>query len=286
MPLEFALRPRLRLRESVAETRRSRLRLPKLALPILTYWLAVGGISYELIHLHDAPSSALEEPPKTPAVEPERAQTWWQQALAGAPLARAPEPTEPPLARAPEPTEPLLERAAEPVSDDSSERAPARHADNASARSTVARSAEPPRPELPQSTPTISNRDGDTPDSPAPSPAPMEPRAGKSLPSCEAAAAAASEELDLAHRALTPDLPRESIATVLDNGAWLTGCSIPDSTSLDVCVAISSGSVIGATVVAHPGNVALSACLKRRAAALLFPYSTHLDLARTHFDAH
>ena len=55
MPLEFALRPRIRLRDDfAAPPRRSRLRLPRFALPILGYWLAIGGISYALVHAHDS----------------------------------------------------------------------------------------------------------------------------------------------------------------------------------------------------------------------------------------
>ncbi len=319
MPLEFALRPRLRLSEGLAPTRRSRMRLPKLALPILAYWLTVGGISYELIHLHDAPSSALEEQPAATAPEPQPAQSWWQRVMAGAgaPPARSPEPPEPahaaqPLpattatpatpalddeASAPDapvvdqpPSERLADRSARAAqrrsADDASPQRPAPHAADASRRATTPSDAEPTRPELALGVSSFSNRDTDTPDSPALAPSHAELRSGKSLPGCEAAAASASEELDMAHRAVTPDLPREAIAAVLDNGAWLTGCSIPDGTALDVCVAISSGNVIGATVVARPGNSALSACLRRRAATLFFPYSSHLDLARTHFDAH
>ncbi|HTA88108.1 MAG TPA: hypothetical protein VK745_00980 [Polyangiaceae bacterium] len=299
------------------------MRLPKLALPILAYWLTVGGITYELIHLHDAPSSALEEQPAATAPEPQPAQSWWQRVMAGAgaPLAHSPGATEPEPepahaaqpqpAPAATPATPALDdeasapdapvvdqppsergadrsaRAAQRRSaDDASPPGPAPQADDASQRATTPSDAEPTRPELALGVSSLSNRDTDTPDSPALTPSHADLRTGRSLPGCEAAAAAASEELDMAHRAVTPDLPREAIAAVLDNGAWLTGCSIPDGTALDVCVAISSGNVIGATVVARPGNSALSACLKRRAAALFFPYSSHLDLARTHFDAH
>jgi hypothetical protein len=78
-------------------------------------------------------------------------------------------------------------------------------------------------------------------------------------------------------------LPTQAIAAVLENGAWLSSCAVPEHTSLDVCVAIKGGRVVGASVTSRPANAALSACVKRRASSLQFPYSPHVDLARTRF---
>jgi hypothetical protein len=311
MPLEFALRPRIRLNEGFTPPRRSRLRVPKLALPILAYWLTVGGITYEFIHAHDAPPGATDEQAAV-APAPESTRSWWQQALAGDPLAPIPSTTrEPPTAlpameptaATPTSTTPLA--PVEPVNsrDFPTEEAPA-FDDTAQAQSPAQVPREQPSParaahrlarhdardaDLAALAPVVTPAPAEAPAltfAPPEAPAREEPHRGGSLPGCEAAAASANEQLDLSHRAVTPDLPRESIANVLDNGAWLTGCAIPDSTSIDVCVAITSGNVIGATVVARPANSSLSACVKSRAAGLLFPYSSRLDVARTHFDAH
>jgi len=113
---------------------------------------------------------------------------------------------------------------------------------------------------------------------PAPSPSP----AG-ALPSCEAALASASEDIDFSGGNRAADLPTQAIAAVLENGAWLSSCAIPDQTTLDVCVAIQGGRVVGASVASRPTNSALNSCVKLRASSLQFPYSPHLDLARTRF---
>jgi hypothetical protein len=113
--------------------------------------------------------------------------------------------------------------------------------------------------------------------------APERSRSTGSLPSCEAAAAAATQDLDFASSDRTADLPSSAIAGVLENGAWLSSCGVPASTSLEVCVAIKGGRVTAATVVSRPANQSLNACVKQRAAALQFPYSARLDIARTRF---
>jgi hypothetical protein len=55
------------------------------------------------------------------------------------------------------------------------------------------------------------------------------------------------------------------------------------TTTVDLCVAIQAGKVIGASVVSRPASAAINACVKRRAAGLSFPYSARVDLAKTHF---
>ncbi|HEX7452795.1 MAG TPA: hypothetical protein VF294_10935 [Polyangiaceae bacterium] len=283
MPLEFALRPRIRLRDDfAAPPRRSRLRLPRLALPVLGYWLAAFGITYALVHAHDSPdtaplaaeSLAASEPPAdvvppTPASEPE-------------PAAVAPEPepnvvVPPPtadeqaplsLADAPRPSRfaaPREERVVEP---------PRARTQSTLSENDIAPLASPFRGLEPPSARAVAApplRERET------------ARASGSLPSCEAAAAAATQDLDFASSDRTADLPSSAIAGVLENGAWLGSCELPTSTSLDVCVAIQGGRVTAATVISRPADARLNACVKQRAAALQFPYSSRVDIARTRF---
>ena len=75
----------------------------------------------------------------------------------------------------------------------------------------------------------------------------------------------------------------QAIAAVLENGAWLNSCAIPEHTAIEVCVAIKGGRVVGASVTSRPADSALTSCVRRRASSLQFPYSPHLDLARTRF---
>ncbi|HVJ15961.1 MAG TPA: hypothetical protein VM686_10970, partial [Polyangiaceae bacterium] len=111
------------------------------------------------------------------------------------------------------------------------------------------------------------------------------PVVASTLPSCEAVAASASQDVDFARRDDTPDLPREAFSRVLDNGAYLSRCSVPERTALDICVAVQGGKARGVSVVASPSNAAVSACVANAVAGLRFPHSRRLDVARTRFDA-
>jgi hypothetical protein len=311
MPLEFALRPRIRLTDGFAPPRRSRFRLPKLALPVLMYWLTAGGITYALIHWHDQPESAPDAQSAAVAAQnPEPA--WWQPQIAPAALptatttittAATSEPA-PALAAAlpatadPTPTvaEPALAAdEPEPAADapsparrhERTEDAPLAPLSSARARHRRERPAD----DSPASSNSFGTGDAisalalpplEAP-SPEPAPAPDAPSAARSLLSCEAAAASENHAIDLAHPDHSPDLSREAIAAVLDNGVWIARCDIPMSTSIELCVAIQGGVVIGASVSSHPANAVINACLKRRAAGLHFPYSSRVDVAKTRF---
>ena len=305
MPLEFALRPRIRLRDDfAAPPRRSRLGgCPGLRLPVLGYWLAIGGISYALVHAHDSTDSAPVAGDLSAASEP-------QADVVAPALPSKPEPTSlvaaaEPLATADSepgpaslaPPPPAL--APPPVVDEqepfsvvdpphpsrvtaaSAERA-RRDAQLARAvsQNTVSENDEPALVPAAAPTPAASQR-AFALESPPPSR--DTGHASSSLPSCEAAAAAATQDLDFASSDRTADLPSSAIASVLENGVWLSSCGVPASTSLDICVAIKGGRVTAATVVSSPADAGINACVKQRAAALQFPYSTRVDIARTRF---
>ena len=300
MPLEFALRPRIRLREDPPPRTarpRSRLRVPRFALPAALYWLAMGGICYGIIRLHDAPEPEPLAEVEQVSQEPEPSNAAPVIDAPPAQAAPAPEPSFEPVAAPaanPEPSlspsvpsveqEPPLAPVAptRALSEDMSRallasRAPALRAESALRQHALFRQET-----APEASAALDSR-----------PAAVEPRAaqapalprgnGSSLPSCEAAAAAAVQDLDFASPDRTADLPSEAIAGVLENGAWLGSCALPSTTKLEVCVAIKGGRVIAATVTSRPSDPALNACVKQRAAALQFPYSTRVDVARTRF---
>lgn len=318
MPLEFALRPRIRIAEGFAPPRRSRWRVPKLVLPIAAYWLTAAGITYELIHWHDSPSApAAEQALAAPAVEPARA--WWETPSAPEPAAPpvqapvAPEPAAPstPLVAIAEEPAPIAAEAA-PSAAELSAPPPSLSAEAENSRPHRRHSQIEPetppsvaRERAPQAAPSEAYVVGSTgalvraediapltPDSaPGSAPEPSAPTAALApdspdsggLPSCEAAAAAAKQDVDFAHRDTTPDLSRDVIARVLDNGVWIARCDIPMSTSIELCVAIQHGKVIGVSVGSHPASAAINRCVKRRALGLRFPYSPRVDVAKTHF---
>ena len=324
MPVEFALRPRIRLREAPAKARRARARLPKFALPALAYWLLIGGLVYAFVSRHDPNSlpagseAALTPPAESPAV----ARPWWRPLPARSePEPQPPAPNALPEPRSTEPESPntnleppLAELTAPELSTaelSDPEPPPARLATEAplaanlrAPRRARARELALPQPAPPERAPArdlAANNVGvpappllfapiDEPVpthafEPAPSAPPetsRSPSAG-GLPSCEAAIASASQDVDFSGGNRVADLPTQAIAAVLENGAWLSSCSVPERTSVDICVAIKGGRVVGASVSSRPADAALNHCVKRRASSLQFPYSPHLDVARTRF---
>ena len=307
MPVEFALRPRIRLREEAAPARRARPRLPKFALPALIYWLVIGGLVYEFVRHHEP--SALPEAeaalaPIAPA-PPATVRPWWRPLPA--PVAPEPSPPmgEPPTtapnasaaveaiasieAPLPEPEpEPEPPAAEPPFRSRAHTLEPTRARTRPRSRLAESEPMNWPVPSLSlPSTPTPASAPAAAlaPAAPALAPAPAAALApvASGLPSCEAALASASQDVDFTGGNRSADLPTQAIAAVLENGAWLSSCAVPEHTALEVCVAIKGGRVVGASVASQPADSALNQCVKRRASSLQFPYSPHLDLARTRF---
>jgi hypothetical protein len=105
-----------------------------------------------------------------------------------------------------------------------------------------------------------------------------------SLPSCDSAAATANQTIDIGSARGAPDLTRDAFAGVLEHGAYLTQCSIPSRTALELCVAVRDGAVVGVTVTTEPRAPAINACVRRAVGKLRFPRSSQLDITRTRFE--
>lgn len=63
----------------------------------------------------------------------------------------------------------------------------------------------------------------------------------------------------------------------------VASCGPQAHTSIDVCVAVSEGRAVGATVHTTPSSSSLSACLLRKVQRIGFPPSGGTDLVRTHY---
>ena len=299
VPLEFALRPRFRLEERVATPRRRE--LPPLVLPVAAYWLGTAALTYRLVYA--APGESARESSAATTTEPV------PEPRLPAPLAMVEEPGLSAEVRGSLPS--LDHEAFEPVPVPARlEPAPARAATpSASPREPVSPRRTAVEPELPFVPPAQSSVP--TRFEPAPEPhrwlfeapptatsrelsassAPRNPRNDRhdtagALPSCEVVVAGASQEIDLrSNRQAAPDLSRDALAGVLENGAYLTACGVPDRTRIDICVAVQEGKVKGVTVVTRPADAALATCVRQAVARLRFPYGPRLDITRTHFDA-
>jgi len=307
MALEFALRPRINLERPTPSRRRRR--SPRFALVVVAYWLAIAGGTTALLRvLKSPPGEAVAE-----AAEPNLAVAAEDAAEAddsvaanvdvSPPAAPAPalEAVAPPSpARdaeaevperfgpvAPHPSEPP--RSSKAQSGQSAKRSEPRTlertASSAPERSVRAepraeQRSEPPPPPLEAFELSASETA-----SPTLRDEPVRPDAAPtSLPSCETAAASASETLDIGGAARAPDLPREAFAAVLDNGAYLARCALPARTTVEICAAVRDGKVVGVSASTTPRDPALNACVRRAVAGLRFPKSPHLDVTRTRFD--
>lgn len=146
----------------------------------------------------------------------------------------------------------------------------------------------------PSATPLAAAEPGSAPEpEPGPNPAPAppgEPTAAKpssgssDAASCEAAAAAYVDSLEIGGDRGPPDLSRADYSAVLDRGSYLSGCGVPEFMVVDVCAAVQNGRARGVTVRTKPKNPGVERCVARAVRGLAFPSHPRLDVARTHFE--
>jgi hypothetical protein len=316
MALEFALRPRFDLERPTPERRPRRLRLPRLALPIATYWLAMAGATHALLRLTAEDATARGAEPATPAYAAEVDDAPSSESFASSTPTPSPPPSEPSVEQQaaleppPEPDvapAPVAAMAREPAAD--VEPAPGHGTPTptptptpAARRAAVARPEPPPpatraelrlpeqrtRPspfEEPELTDEPAPRESDPPKARARKEPLREAAPAVSLPSCESVAASANQSVDLGGERGSPDLTRDAFASVLENGSYLAGCALPARTRLDICAAVRDGKVVGVSAVTTPRSPSLDACVRHAIAALRFPHSARLDVTRTRFEA-
>lgn len=314
MPLEFALRPRLRLDREPAVAR-SKSWLPRLAIPIALYWIGLGALTHSVI------LASQEAPDEEVALVGGPADWAAPQSPMAGPAPIVAEPLGPAVRKSSVSPSPALapKLAAEDRAVESAWTAPGRPdpiSAERRAEGSPERGSHPPQPQplasdaflarrTPALNPPSTDRHFTIPDpfdaltaaawkhpveSTEARPAIQPPSttgaasiAAGALPSCESAAAASSQDIDFVARDRAPDLPREAFARVLDSGGFLRGCSVPDRTTLEICVAVQEGRAQGVSVVVHPPNARISACVGNAVARLQFPRSSRLDVARTHF---
>src|ERR1041385_4046190 len=301
MTLPLAIRPRIRLRDEPERSRAAW--APPMALPVAVYWVVMGFLTYGVskgpswLASDETRSerSAVDTGPvqrftrvvtargETPPAKSELVAVRDDVAAVrnDAPTVRstfdeAPTPTEVPATPAYRPVlepQPALSVAA-PVPHDAGRAReahrsrrnsrPARDARDTALTSFLPMHGDP----VPEDSFTMRDDSALTTLLPAPSDAPPAAvgpvrHATSTLPSCESATTAMSIEWDLTAARGAPDLTRDAYAAVLENGAYLSRCGVPSGTALDICAAVQKGRPVGITVVAHPANPEVSACVKR-----------------------
>lgn len=106
-----------------------------------------------------------------------------------------------------------------------------------------------------------------------------------SLPSglsCEGAQSKYVEEMKMGEKG-APDLTQGQFASVLNNGTYLNGCGVPDSTVVNICAAVQNGRAVGVTVSMQPPNPSAQSCVASKIRGISFPSNPKLDIARTTF---
>lgn len=99
---------------------------------------------------------------------------------------------------------------------------------------------------------------------------------------CEDAQAQNVEEIDL-HGGGQVDLTAQDFAAVLNNGAYLAPCEVPETSKIQICVAVRAGAPFGVTVTLDPSNPDLEVCVARQVRALAFTSHPKMDIVRVHF---
>lgn len=324
MAVRLDIRPRLVLRDEPAAKARKRWRLPPLTVPAVTYWIGMAALTYAFARLGSAPvepalaseparfdavrepePAAAPEPTPTPAPEP-------IAALATPPAAEvAPEPpvAELPVSEPDHQLESTRDSAAPRDRDREPQRESSTQHEGVAApppRAALADSRETPRLTFPEfsdsSRPRSPERASDGPridalfprasdrppaaDEPSPSAPPKSDESGAVVSSsCEAAVARNNEQYEIGGPRGPADITRGAYASILENGRYLAGCSLPAKTVFEICAAVKGGRAVGVTVSSNPPSTALNACVRRAVSRLRFPESPRLDVTRTRFDA-
>jgi hypothetical protein len=305
-------------------TRRS-WRMPPLALPAAGYWLAMGALTYVFAHLGPHPLeptevAAAERDTEQPDAPPAFERQAVPETVTNPTPAEPPALTE---AAPPPELEPALvvadEREPKHENENENDLRENRKAgrregflgsSSEAPEQPVLREPEAPRvamsfPEFTDSTqPPERERAADGPriDSlferapaterptkdaapDAPPPPSNDPDGPAVAASCEAAIARNNEQLVMGAARGAPDISREAYAGILQNGRYLSGCSLPERTVFEICAAVKDGRAIGITVVSTPPNAKLNACVRRAVAHLKFPQNSRMDVTHTRFDA-
>jgi hypothetical protein len=101
--------------------------------------------------------------------------------------------------------------------------------------------------------------------------------------SCEAAAAAYTEEINPNGGRSPPDITQAEYAAILEHGRWFEHCGVPAACRLQVCVAVQQGRAVGVTVHTTPWRADIERCVAAAARGLTFPSHPRLDVTRTTF---
>jgi hypothetical protein len=319
------IRPRLTFPKERPAAVRRRWRLPPLALPALGYWLAMGALTYGFTQLgphpldealaaaRPEPAAPRNEEPRRESEEPPLAAPQLPEVEPQVAPPSEPEPATEPEPAAAAPTAAVADNGAERERRESRKagrregflgssdetREEAREETSARVEQPVAKlsfpeftdSSRPAKRERAADGPRIDSLFDKADERPSPDakpdapPAETSPDAPAVVSSCEAAIARNNEQMTIGAARGSADVTREAYASILQNGRYLAGCSIPDRTVFEICAAVKDGRAVGITIVSSPASPELNRCVRKAVARLKFPQNSRLDVTHTRFDA-
>ena len=100
--------------------------------------------------------------------------------------------------------------------------------------------------------------------------------------SCEEAQAENAEVTSL-QGGDPPDLTVSAFASTLNAGTYLEPCGVPNSSKVNICVAIKGGLPLGVTVALDPADPEIEVCVAKQVRAKTFTSHPKLDVVRVRF---
>ena len=76
----------------------------------------------------------------------------------------------------------------------------------------------------------------------------------------------------------------DEIKVALSEGHFLVSCEVPETTAVELCVAVIDGRAKGVTVTMVPGNIPMSDCVADQIRDIEFPEHDLVSVARTKFE--
>jgi eukaryotic-like serine/threonine-protein kinase len=100
--------------------------------------------------------------------------------------------------------------------------------------------------------------------------------------SCAEAREQYVEEIDMQGGG-SPDLTASDLGSVLNNGAYMLPCDVPETSQVQICAAVKGGMAVGVTVALAPSNPEVERCVAKQVRGLSFPSHSRMDIAVVRF---
>lgn len=80
-----------------------------------------------------------------------------------------------------------------------------------------------------------------------------------------------------------PDLSASAFASTLNAGTYLEPCGVPNSSKVNICVAVRNGQPLGVTVALDPADPEIEVCVAKQVRAMTFTSHPKTDVVHVRF---